>query len=101
MISTRKPNNVFILNDSSCCEVTVLGEEPDDHQTEYVYRVCSRTEIYFQNPCDSRLIGGYKAQLRNACTKVLLEARLDKRAIMIEEGNQGENAIFLAILHAF
>ena len=43
MISTRKPNNVFILNDSSRCEVTVLGEESDDHPTQY-YRSTYDTE---------------------------------------------------------
>ena len=100
MISTRKPNNVFVLKDSSCCEVTALHKEADDHCTQYVYEVCRRVEIYFLNPRDSRLIGRYKAQLRNVCMKVLLEARLDKRAIMIEDGNQGENAIFLEMLNA-
>ena len=40
MISTRKPNNAFILNDSSRCEVTVLGEESDDHHTHSMYTRC-------------------------------------------------------------
>ena len=40
IISTRKPNNAFVLNDSSCCEVTVLGEESDDHHTHSMYTRC-------------------------------------------------------------
>ena len=73
MISRRKPNNVFILNDSSCCEVTVLGDEPDDHHTQYVNKVCRRVEIYLPDPCDSRLTGGYKSQLRNVYRKQYLK----------------------------
>ena len=34
MISTGPRNKAFLLNDSSCCEVTVLGEESDDHHTQ-------------------------------------------------------------------
>ena len=55
--------------------------------------MCRRVAIYLLNPCDSGLIGGYKVQLRNACTKVLLVARLDRRTIMIEDSNQEENAM--------
>ena len=93
MISTRIPNNAFILNDSSCCEVTVLGEEADVHHihTELSLDLRNRISRTLALSC---LIGGYKAQLRKACTKVLPVARL-------EEGNQDENAIFLVIVHAF
>ena len=37
----QDPYNAFILNDSSCCEVSVLGEEADVDHTEYHSKECT------------------------------------------------------------
>ena len=97
-VSSKSPNNAFVLNNSSCCEVVNRHGEPDGRGDQlFCCRVYERTEPYFVNPCDSRLVGIHKANLRWTCLRLLSSRLLTKRAMKVD---LGENQfLFMALLH--
>ena len=55
-VTTKQPNNAYVLSNDSCCEVTAHAErndhEDDDLELQYLCRVYDRTEPFFRVPCD-------------------------------------------------
>ena len=100
-IYLQRPNNSYIIDDTSCCEVLAVTHEVDDDQhKKYLCIVYKRTMSCFLEPCDSRIIGGYQASYRNTKMQVLSSMKFRKRAMLIDE-NQGDNVLFFALLHTF
>ncbi|CAB4005639.1 Hypothetical predicted protein [Paramuricea clavata] len=68
VISVKKANEVYVLNEHSCCEVI----ETTIVQTErhFTCRAYKTTALY-HSPCDSRLVGVYKANAEQTTIKVL------------------------------
>ena len=100
-MSRKQPNNAYVLSNVSCCEVTAHAErndhEDDNLELQYLCRVYDRTEPLFRVPCDSRIVGVHVANSRMTRMKVLPEAMLNRKAIMIEEA--GTRVTFMTILH--
>ena len=100
-ISVHKPDNAYIIDDSSSCEVVALTNEKDEQQKKMLLcRVYVRAKAAFVEPCDSRIIGVYQVHTDTACMKLLPERSLERKAIMVEE-DHGTQAMFFAILHQF
>ncbi len=54
VIPTKKPNNVFILDDKSCCQVLEKTNQFNaDGDLLYKYRVYGHLSPLFDHPCDS------------------------------------------------
>ena len=97
-ICLKRPDNAFILTDSACCEVVQKLDYVDHNSNEqFSCRVYQRTEALFVNPCDSRLVGVFKANARWTTMKVLCSQALTRNAIKFELGPS--KIIFMAILH--
>jgi len=98
-ISVSRPNNTFVVNDDSCCEVVAgSNDKDDDGSNKFLCRVYNMTEPAFVKPCDSRLIGVYKTNSEHSRLKLLSRSCLDRRAIMTKKAN-GKEAVFMTILH--
>ena len=98
MVSVKKPNNAYILNDHSCCEVIdTINQQSEDGNQLFKCRIYESTIGLFNSPCDSRLIGIHRASSRQTSMKVLSSQTLVKRAMMIYlELNK---IVFMALLH--
>ena len=98
-ISTKKPNNAFVLSNNSCCEVIEQTTQQDEQgYTLFTCRVYQRTDALFKSPCDSRLVGVYKTNTQHTAMKVIPTKQLVKKAIMI---NIDPNRIvFMALQHS-
>ena len=95
----KRPNNTFILDDDSCCEVADETNEVDeDGNKKYFCRIYNKPEPDFMKPCDSRLIGVYKTSIENTHMQLISPSRLNRQAIMIKKPS-GREAVFLTILH--
>ena len=100
-IYIKRPNNAYVLSNSSCCEEVDMSRELDENQRKrYLCRVYERVVPLFINPCDSRLIGALKAHRQYSSMKHLSENTLNRKAIMIDN-QMGTAVIFLAVLHDF
>ncbi|XP_060754279.1 uncharacterized protein LOC132865788 [Neoarius graeffei] len=77
-VSTKSPNNAFVLPNHSCCEVIHAVNMPED---SFMCRVYEHSEAVFTEPCDSRIIGVYSVHRRNAHMRVVSAERLTMRAI--------------------
>ncbi|XP_076080684.1 uncharacterized protein LOC143051667 isoform X1 [Mytilus galloprovincialis] len=95
-ICNKKPNNAFVLNNHTCCEV--VGEI--NGGKSILCRVYSRGEAIFNMPCDSRIIGGYRFEKRFSQMKMLDVGLLNRQAIEINK-DVDLHVTFLAILHDF
>ncbi|KAG1649836.1 hypothetical protein GQR58_028608 [Nymphon striatum] len=96
-MSFKKPNNAYVLNDTSCCEVTApFNQDSENAEKMYLCRVYEQAQPLFMEPCDSNLIGALTVRRRNSCMKVLPISDLSTKAIQIESSNR--KSIFLAIL---
>ena len=94
MISAKKPNNAYVLNDHSCCKVIEITKVQNErHFTCRAYR----TTALYHSPCDSRLVGVYKANAEQTTLKVLTSEALVKKAIVFHLGQN--KVVFMAILH--
>ena len=97
-IRTSYPDNAFVLSDSSCCEAVEKTHNIDENGCElFLCRVYCRTQELFTTPCDSRLVGIYKANQRSTTMKILSADQLVKKAIKITLGPN--KIVFVAILH--
>ncbi|MGH0131323.1 UNVERIFIED_CONTAM: hypothetical protein FKN15_045547 [Acipenser sinensis] len=101
-IQIKRPNNAYVHNDTVCCEVTAITHEKDDDDNTKMLlcRVFERVEPYFTQLCDSRIIGCYKAHLRDANMKICSAKSIIRRAMMIEKDHESQ-VVFFAILHEF
>lgn len=95
-ISSKRPNNAFVLDDDSCCEVISINGDQEEG-ADYMCRVYGGGTPLFNDPCDSRLLGIFSVNLRDSHIKILPKDHLKRRAIMAHRGHQ--KAIFMAILH--
>ena len=53
-VSTKPPNNAYIINRLSCCEVLYPVETPG-RKDAFVCRIYEHTRPLFSHPCDSRI----------------------------------------------
>jgi len=90
----NRPNNAFILAEGHCCEA--IEEREVDGSQMLLCKVFEKTEPLFRDPCDSRILGCFKAQSRHSVMKLIPEWQLTRNAIMVE---RRQEMIFLAILH--
>lgn len=98
-ISTKRPDNIYIVNKSSCCEVLEeINRCIDNGDTLYRCRVYEHLNPLFESPCDSRIVGVFQGKRRSARIKFLSSAFFQEKAIMFEVDNE-ETMIFMAILH--
>lgn len=96
-ISTESPNNAFVLEDTSCCEVIRTINVPDQ-EVSFMCRVYERAEPLFMEPCDSRIIGVYRVHTKNAHMRAVPAECLTWRAIRLEQ-TERSTCIFLGLLH--
>lgn len=100
VISCKRPNNYFIINDQSCCEVTRVSHQTSNTgERMYVCCVYGHAQSLFQRPCDSMLIGAMTVRQQDWQMQELPESQLKSQAIMIERSDG--KLVFLAILHDF
>ena len=83
-VQLHKPNNAFLLEDSSCCEVVALSNEQDeDGKMKPLCRVYCRAEPAFLDPCDARVIGAYRINCHNSEMKILTTRTLMTKGTMV------------------
>ncbi|XP_050719438.1 uncharacterized protein LOC127000064 [Eriocheir sinensis] len=101
IICTNKPDNTYILDDSSCCEAVALSHQRDDEGNQKILcRVYNRTESAFNDPCDSKIIGVYQINTAKSYMKFIKKSDLKTKAIMVHS-RSGRHTKILAILHEF
>ncbi|XP_071156899.1 uncharacterized protein [Mytilus edulis] len=101
VLKFKQPNNAFVMDNNQCCEIISRTQQVDPNDPEKLLLLCrvyERSEPLFRAPCDSRLIGVYKASPRNTRMKLLSPDKLGKRAMLIDM-DQNEPVAFLTILH--
>ncbi|XP_058260359.1 uncharacterized protein LOC131362404 [Hemibagrus wyckioides] len=85
-----RPNNAFILGEGKCCEAIEERDELDESGSPMILcKVFEKSEPYFRDPCDSRIIGCFKVHSRQSVMKLVPEWQLTRTAIMVEK-NKGE-----------
>ena len=98
-VSSKHPNNIYMLNDKACCEVLSTTPEKNDGAQMFLCWVYNHLEPYTSSPCDSRLYGAIRSNIRNTSMKLISEICLTQRAIMFEE--EYGSRVFFTILHSF
>ena len=96
-ICLKRPDNAFILTDSACEVVQKLDCVDHNGNEQFSWHVYQHTEALLVNPCDSRLVGVFKANARWTTMKVLSSQALMRNAIKFELGPS--KIVFMAILH--
>ena len=96
-ISSKSPNNAFLLNDSTCVEVVERARNSDDGEELFLCRIYEKTEPFLTSPCDSRLIGVHKVTDRWTSMKILSLRKLTKPAMLVDLGSGKK--LFMVILH--
>lgn len=94
VIKMRRPNNAYILNDRSCCEVV----SQEDASDTYLCRVFQHLESYTLSPCDSRLYWTFRTTTRSTQMHLIAKSSLVKQAIILEEDHG--TRVVLTILHS-
>ena len=102
-LDVKRPNNSYVLNERSCCEAVKVTNQHDEHgRTLILCRVYERVTAHSMQPCDSRIVGVYKATTRYTRMKMIPATSLTQNAIMIElEVDNVQKINFLSILHNF
>ncbi|XP_069165150.1 uncharacterized protein [Procambarus clarkii] len=96
-IYTKAPNNAYLLNNETCCQVLDTVSDTDENgDSMFLCRVYSRSIPLFEKPCNSKLIGAFKVLTRNSSMKVIPARKLNRTGMMIE--TESANT-FLSILH--
>ena len=72
-VSIKHPNNAYMLNDRACCEVMSITPEKDDGAQMFLCGVYDYLEPYISSPCDSRLCGACRTNIRNSRMKLISE----------------------------
>ena len=95
----KRPSNSYILSNTRCCEVlSEINEVDADNEKMLLCRTYERAEPYFNQPCDSWIVGAYVVQVRYSRMRTLSRQELLRPAIMIEKETR---LVFLAILHEY
>lgn len=95
--SVKKPDNAYIINSSSCCEVVEDVNQCDEEGNHlFLCRVYDSMQPLFKTPCDSRIVGVYLARRHHTKMKQLPSRCLSQKAIMFEHE---DSHIFMSILH--
>ena len=95
-ICTMKPNNVFILDNTSCCQVLEKTNQFNaDGDLLYKCRVYKLLNPAFDHPCDSHIVNVFETSNRWTKIDLLSFARFEQKGLMCETG---ETIIFMAIL---
>jgi hypothetical protein len=94
LIAYKKPNNAYILNNNSCCEIL----HSPNAQGFVRCRVYNRTSPIFHQPCDSRLVGMFSVNEKQSRIKMMSCVSVLQQAIFVG-GNNGKPGMCLAILH--
>ena len=98
-IHLKRPNNAYILSNTRCCEVLSEENQVDgDNEKLLMCRIFHRTEPYFNVPCNSSIIGVYRAYVQHSRIQLLSRRELTRPAVMIVKQRQTQH-IFMAILH--
>ena len=92
----KAPNNAYLLDDNSCCDVLQAIDASDKYMIKC--RIYERSSSLFDHPCDSTIIGAYIVNTKYSKIRIIPATKLKTRAVRIERSN---NLIFLAILHAY
>lgn len=87
-------NNVFIHTDAECCEVISVSGE---NKRTALCRVYTNMQPYMMTPCDSRVYGTFRANVRTSEMRLVDESTLERRAFMAEEAHGSK--VVVAILH--
>ena len=99
VIPTKKPNNVFILDDKSCCQVLeMINQFNAGGDLLYKCRVYGHLSPLFDHPCDSRVVNVFKTSNHWTKIELLSSVNFEQTEMMCEIGS-GETVIFMAILH--
>ena len=100
-LSLRQPDNAFLIGINRCCQLLSKTNNRDEEGNLLILRrVYTRSEAYFQTPCDSRIIGVYRFDKRFTMVEYVSSKNLDKQAILIEREDDND-VVVLAILHDF
>lgn len=102
VLKFKQPNNAFVTENNQCCEIVSRTEDIDPNNPEIkmlLCRVYERPEPLFHAPCDSRIIGVYKAFPINCRMKLLSPNQLTSRAMLIDSDHNAPAVTFLTILH--
>lgn len=86
VICSDKPDNTFILDDLSCCEVLVLSHQREDNESRRILcRVYNNTESAFSEPCDSKKFGVYEINRASSCMKLMRKGDLPTKIVEMED----------------
>ena len=96
-VSTKSPNNGFILANHSCCEV-LYPVEAHDEKNVFVCRVYECTQPLFSHPCDSRIRQVYVVDRRHTHLARIPAEQLTTSALQLSLVDTGK-IVFEAILH--
>ena len=100
VVSAKKPNNCYILSESSCCEVREeTNERSEDGEQLFLCRIYKNSENAYTEPCDSKVIGVHKVNRRNTTMQMIPYHRLNRKALMFEV--ERNIFIFMALLHCY
>lgn len=94
-IHCRYPDSFYKMADDKYCEVVRVENK---QESTYLCRVFHTPEAYFEQPCNSRLVGICKFQEANYEMKIIQARQLVVRCIMMYRGGA---VIFLPLLHDF
>ena len=93
IISTKHPDNAYIVR-NNCVQVI----KPNDLQNnEYVCKEFRNNDSMLVHPCDSKLIGVFKAKVNSFGFRIIKKSSLQCKAMCITAGNE---IAFLSILHS-
>ncbi|XP_069170795.1 jerky protein homolog-like [Procambarus clarkii] len=84
-IYTKAPNNAYLLNNETCCQVLDTVSDTDENgDSMFLCRVYSRSIPLFETPCNSKLIGSFKVLTRNSSMKVIPARKLNRTGNMLQ-----------------
>jgi hypothetical protein len=92
LFPTSSPNNCAVLSDGCCCQVvSCVGEN-------VACIIFKHTEPVYSRPCDSRVLGVFKARLKSGKMKVLSGELLASKALC-HTNYMHEYIVFIKLLH--
>ena len=88
VVSAKAPNNAYILDNSSCCEVIdddAIAATEEVSPSFLLCRLFEKAQPLFSTPCDSRIMGIFIVQKRNSTIVNVERDKLKTQAIMVKE----------------
>ncbi|KAL2103346.1 hypothetical protein ACEWY4_000214 [Coilia grayii] len=90
--TTPKLRSTFMLSNRECCEIVSAGRSG-----VFLCRVYTHLEPYLLRPCDSRIYGTFKGNIRSTEMRDIDERALVRRAFIVEEDHGSR--VIVTILH--